>query len=388
MKDSIITFFPVSNGGMTLLRLNDALNTTILIDINIRDVSMADEDICDVAQELRDKLYVDSNKRPYVDAFILTHHHDDHILGFKEHFHLGPLNDYKKPQKDEQPKIVIRELWCTPQFWKQASNNYTLSDDAKAFNTEMRRRVKLFEVSKTIQQEGDRAIIVGKDSDGKTNNILQIVREIGQTFSIINERNISSKFEGFILGPLEQMSDECDEDFEEKNRKSIILQLKVNEPLYTNKILLTGDAECLVWQKLWSIYNNSKRLEYDLLTVPHHSSWHSLSYDSQSEDEDPQVCVDAKKALSQKKAGARIIAQCKPIIDDDDDPPSKAAKDEYLSIVSESNFYCTDEYPDKKKPEPLEFNLTGSGPQKRGIKEKSKISLAAVASTKESYPHG
>ena len=249
MNDSIITFFPVSNGGMTLLRLNDAWYTTILIDINIRDTSSSEENICDVTQELIDRLKVDSNKRPYVDAFILTHHHDDHILGFKEYFHLGSLNGYKEPQDGALPKIIIRELWCTPKFWKQASENYTLSDDAKAFNKEMKRRVKLFEDTKIIQQEGDRAIIIGKDPDGETDGLDMIVREVGTAFSKINERNISAKFEGILLGPLEQQNDEPDEDFEDKNRQSIIMQLNVKETSYIHQILMSGDAECLVWEK-------------------------------------------------------------------------------------------------------------------------------------------
>lgn len=388
MNDSVITFFPVGNGGMTLIRLNDLLETAMLIDVNIRDVSSSEEDICDVAQELRDLLPIDSENRPYVDAFILSHHDNDHILGFKEYFHVGPLDDYKEPKDDENPKIVIRELWSTPRFWKYASDNYSLSDDAKEFNKEMRRRVKLFKDNQYIQPEGERAIIVGKDPDGKTDGMDLIVKEIGTVFSKINERNVYDKLEGFILGPLEQQDDELDEDFDKKNRQSIIMQITVKEFLYENKILITGDAECFVWETLWSLYNNSDRLEYDLLSTPHHCSWHSLSYDSQSENDNPQVCEVAKNALSQAKSGARIIAQCKPIKNNDDDPPSKAAKDEYLTIVDESCFYCTDEYPKEKNPEPIEFNLTSGGPQKKGIKEKSKLSVAALVSTKESYPHG
>lgn len=388
MSDSIISYYPVSNGGMTLIRLNDPLKTSILIDINIRDVDASEEDICDVAQELRDRLPKDSNNRPYVDAFILTHHHDDHVLGFGTYFHVGSADNYVEPEDDECPKIIIQEMWSTPRFWKKASATYTLSDDAKEFNKEMKRRVKLFQDNKVIQQEGDRAIIVGKDTGGNTEGLDLIIRDVGTTFSKVNERDLSSKLEGFIMGPLDKQKDEPDEDFDDKNRQSIILQLTVKESLYSHKILLPGDAECLVWEKLWGLYKDTDRLDYDLLTAPHHCSWHSLSYDSQSECDGPTVCEDSKKALSKVKTGARIIAQCKPIKDDDDDPPSKAAKDEYLTIVSGSNFYCTDEYPDKDNPEPLEFNLTSNGPQKKGIKEKSKLTVAALSSAKESYPHG
>ena len=152
---------------------------------------------------------------------------------------------------------------------------------------------------------------------------------------------------------------------------------------------MAADAECLVWETLWDKYkDDTDRLKYDILQAPHHCSWHSLSHDSQSKDDDPQVCDEAKNALSQAKEGACIVAQCRIIKSSDEDPPSEAAKDEYVDIVGENQFYCTNEHPDEDKPEPIEFNLTGMGPQKRGIKEKAMLSVAALSSTKESYSHG
>ena len=154
-------------------------------------------------------------------------------------------------------------------------------------------------------------------------------------------------------------------------------------------MLLAVDAECLVWETLWGLYKqDTATLQYDILQAPHHCSWHSLSYDSQSKDEDPEVCQDAKTALSQTKEGASIVSQSKPIKNNDTDPPSKAAKDEYLTVVPKERFYCTNEHPSEKKPAPIEFNLTSGGPQKKGAKEKSKLSVAALASTKEAYSHG
>ncbi len=113
-----------------------------------------------------------------------------------------------------------------------------------------------------------------------------------------------------------------------------------------------------------------------------------MSTDSESECDDPQVNKSAKNALSQAKMGAVIVSQSKEIKKDGDTPPSVLAMKEYIDIVGEVNFYCNNTYPDADKPEPLEFNLTSSGPQKRALREKSKISVAAIASTRESYPHG
>lgn len=387
MAYSIVTFFPVGekNGGMTLIRLNDNNDTTILIDCSIGDDPIADH--CDVNQELRDKLPPDSDDRPYVDAFILTHRHDDHLKGFTKHFHTGPLDDYK--DDEDEKKIVIRELWSSHNFWKPASKSYTLCGDAKAFNKEMKRRVELYKENKEIQAEGDRAIIVGKDPDGKTDGLENINYDIGDNFNKINNRLISLKLNGFILSPLERLEDEEDESFNDKNRQSIVMQLTVIQGDQLNKLLMAADAECLIWEALWDKYeDDTEKLEYDILYAPHHCSWHSLSYDSQSKDEDPEICDDAKSALSQSKVGAVIVSQSKVIKASDEDPPSVEAKEEYFGIVEEKQFYCTNEYPDKNKPEPLEFNLTGDGPQKKGIKEKAKLAVAASASAKEAYPHG
>lgn len=380
MDNSTITFFPVGekNGGMILIKLNDSHKTVILIDCSIEDVSIAEH--CDVNQELRDRL-PDLNGRPYVDAFILTHRHDDHLKGFQKHFHLSPLKDYK--DNDDELKIIIKELWSSHNFWKPSSSNYKLCDDAQAFNKEMKRRVELFKKVKKIQAEGDRAIIVGKDPEGRTDELKDINYDIGDTFTKINNLDISSKMNGFILSPVERQKDEDDECFTDKNRQSIVIQLTVKQGEYENKLLMATDAECLVWETLWKKYNNDiSKLEYDILLAPHHCSWHSLSYDSQPNDENPKVCEDAKNALSQNKYGAFIVSQSKIIKDPDQDPPSEAAKKEYVNIIGKKQFICTNEYPDKKKPEPLEFNLTGDGPQKKGIKEKAKLSVAALASTK------
>ena len=387
MADSTVTFFPVGakNGGMTLIKLNNLSKTTILVDCSIGDESIAD--YCDVNQELRHRLPSDSSGRPYVDAFILTHRHDDHVKGLKKHFHLGPIKDYN-PKEDEL-KIIVRELWSSHNFWKPESESYSLCDDAKAFNTEMRRRVELYKSAKIIQEEGNRAIIVGKDIDGKTDGLEEINYDIGDVFCKINNLDVSEKMEGYILSPIVQQENEEDECFTDKNRQSVVFQLTVTQGSYKNKILMAADAECLVWEYLWKKYKTDiSKLEYDILPVPHHCSWHALSYDSQSKNDNPKVCVAAKNALSQKKEGAFLVSQSKIIKDADQDPPSEAAKNEYVDFAGEAQFICTNEYPNEKKPEPIEFNLTENGPQKKGVKEKSKLSVAALSSTKEAYPHG
>ena len=158
-----ITFFPVDNGDMTLIKFGDLDATTLLIDVNIRqDADDPDGEARDVAKDLRERLKKDENGRPYVDAFLLSHPDQDHCRGLKRHFYLGPLDKYPDDKKDDKDKkIVIREMWSSPIVFRRASKTHTLSDDAKAFNTEARRRVQLNRDKNLVVGNGDRIQIMG-----------------------------------------------------------------------------------------------------------------------------------------------------------------------------------------------------------------------------------
>jgi len=389
MGVSTITFFPVDNGGMSLLKLNDENETTFLTDIYIREISEDEDDnIYDVASYLL-KNIKEKDGVPYVDVFLLTHNDEDHIKGLQNYFYLGDPSEYPESEEGEVQKILIKEIWGSTRFWKRSSESNKLCDDAKAFNREMKRRVTLYEDSNFILDEGNRVKIIGLDPDGKTDGLEEIVIDIDEEVSILNEIDLSDKLTLKVLGPIPQQENESDEDFKKSNRASVIISLSVTEGENQSKVLLTGDAEVFVWDCLWSKYkNSSEQLEYDVLLAPHHCSWHSLSYDSQTECDEPEVSSDAKSALSQAIEGAFIISSSKPIKDDDNDPPSFAAKEVYLFFIDESHFLCTQEYPSEENLEPIIINLTSSGPQRKSQKSISKLAAASTAATGEAFPHG
>ena len=374
-----IIFYPVDNGNMIFIKLSD--KTTMLIDINIRKAASDDnkEEIYDVVTHLKDYLEKDSNGRYFLDAFILTHLDLDHIAGLQDNFHLGKIEDYSDKDKE---KIIINETWSSERFWKRETEKITLSEDAKAFNKEMRRRSNLCKNSGgTIQGIGDRAIILGEDDDGLKN----IIHNIGTSTSKINNKEIEN-FNLNILGPIEQQAGEDKECFDEKNRGSVILQFEVTVGSFKHKILLTGDAEVDVWEYMNGIYSD-ELLEYDILSVPHHCSWHSLSHDK-DRDPNPQMSQEAYDALSHSLAGAIAISSSKQILDDENNPPHHRAKKEYIKIVGEDNFYCTGEYRDKDNVEPLVIELTPNGHQIKSNPSTPKTTKGTTESAKVVYPHG
>ncbi|MDD2466774.1 MAG: metallohydrolase [Desulfobulbus sp.] len=386
-----ITFFPVGNGDMTLITLNDSNETNILIDVNIRSAADdPDDDTCDAAAELRKQLKTDDKGRPYVDVFVLSHPDKDHCTGLKKHFHLGKLDDYvSEPPEGEELKIVIKEIWSSPMVFRRASKHHTLTDDAKAFNTEAKRRVNLYKANSGMNiTDGDRILIIGEDEDPeKTKGLEGILKKQGDTINWINGSYNSFAWMR-LLGPFPK-GDEEQEKSLVKNHSSVIIQYHIASDLTHPEacIFLTGgDAEVAIWKKLWETYkDNTDYLKYDLLQAPHHCSWHVLSFDSQSQCDDPKVDADAKSALSQANYGAYIVSSSKAIKDDSSDPPSYAAKQEYLTISK--NFQCTGEYPNETSHEPLEFIVAADGPQPPS-KKKASASVAAVAMAREPLSHG
>lgn len=386
--DTKIAFFPVDNGDMTLLKLGDDAETTVLIDCNIREAADdPTQKTRDVASDLRSRLRRDGNGRPYVDAFLLSHPDEDHCRGLKRHFYLGPLANYPDDNKaDSQKRIVIRELWSSPMVFRRASKEHVLCDDAVAWNAEARRRVQINRNSGFFVADGDRILVLGEDEDGKTDDLAPILVKVDQDFNRING-SFNPCLMGHLLAPMLKADDDT-EDLLSKNHSSVIVNfdLKANPvSLVGRRFLSGGDAEVAIWERLWEKHEFAPSvLEYDLLQTPHHCSWHSLSYDSWSElHEDAVVSSDARSALSQIRDGGIIVASSCPIVDDDCDPPCYGAKLEYETIVAEASgaFYCTAEYPAKDSVAPLEFTVTATAIE---LKKTSPISTllrpAAVAS--------
>jgi hypothetical protein len=231
---------------------------------------------------------------------------------------------------------------------------------------EARRRVKLYR-DRGLGGDGDRIKILGEDVDGKTDDLDIILVKTGETFSTICS-TWDASFEAHLLAPL-IAEDEQEEEVITKNNSSVVVRidLKVNGQK-RSRYLLGGDADVAVWEKICErSEGNLDWLQYDVLIAPHHCSWHTLSYDSWSDlREKAKASVLARKALSQAKAGALIIASSKAIADDDNDPPSVRAKREYEAILKEAKgeFRCL---ADGTGAEPLEIEVLAVGPKVKRV---------------------
>lgn len=376
-KNGTVTFFPVGNGDMTLIELESG--RTLLIDINIREVT---DGVRDVAKDLRARLKEDASGRPYVDAFLLSHPDQDHCRGLRDHFHLGPLADYKEVGEDEDPKIVIREMWSSPIVFRRAvrKDGHGLCKDAKAWKAEAKRRVAVFR-DKGSATSGDRIQILGEDEDGKTDDLSAILVEACETITKIDGA-IDKTFEALLIAPKPKGTDE-EEERRSKNNSSVIANISIasGDEADACKFLTGGDAEVEIWERVWDDHKETVAdLEYDLLQTPHHCSWHSLSEDSWRDmGEDAKVSRKARRALGQARDGAYIVASSNVIADDENDPPCVRAEREYKAIAKEAEgkFVNTASHPSTADPEPMEFQVSKGGiTQKRA--EKSRQTTRSV----------
>ncbi|WPZ07579.1 ComEC/Rec2 family competence protein [Pelagerythrobacter marinus] len=385
-----IVFFPVGNGDMTLVTLDN--DQKLLIDLHARKAADNDDDDApDVMSDLRERLTRDAKGRMFVDGFLLSHPDKDHITGLETHFHLGPPEDWD----EDEDKILIREMWSSPVIFRRACKSHTLCSDAKAWAKEARRRVALYRENGVIGGEGNRIQIMGEDEDGKTDDILGIVVKTTEIVAKLNESR-SGAFEGRLLAPLPQGDDEDTEELLAKNRSSVIIRFSIRGDGILDKccFLSGGDAEVAVWERLWEDLGDDSAdwFEYDILQAPHHCSWHSLSYDSWSDlGEDAKVCEAARSALGQIRKGAIVVASSKTIDPDDADPPSDRAKREYISIVDgkSDRFVCVADIWDAEE-HTLEYQIAASGITKT-VKSVAKAAAAAMgigATASQARAHG
>lgn len=373
-NDSILTAFPVGNGDTILVTVGKKF--AMLIDMNITSaaVDANDKSAYNVYQHLMDVLPKDANGRPYVSVFVNTHPDQDHIRGIDKYLHLGPLSKYD--DKAAEKKIVVNELWFSPRVFTEYHSD--LSDDAKALKKEANRRIDAYNAKTADLAAGDRIRVIGWSDSDDVEGLDDVTSGAGTTitrFDGVDRDDLSV----FVHAPFKADTD--DEDGE-RNDTSIVLQLrfKIDDDPLACRVLLGGDAGCMIWEKIIE-RSAEDTLKWDLLVAPHHCSWTFFSEESSEEECASDVVV---QLLSDHHlAGARVIVSSKPIKDDDDNPPHYIAAEKYKECVGKTSLLCTGEHPDEKEPKPVVFEMTKTGPLKRSDAAKSSAGSGTV--TAETY---
>lgn len=372
MKHSI-KFYPVGNGDCSLVSIGGA-NLKMMFDCNFRQqAENDDEEMYDVLSDLIDNELSTKCGLPFLDAFLLTHPDQDHCRGFADKFYLGDPDTIKDSDK-EAKKILIGELWYSPRVFEEYTSD--LTDDAKAFKKEAKRRMDLYKTDKNkADQHGNRIRIIGwtdaKDLEG-------LDERITVPGNLVNEVNGKEckQFEMFIHAPFKDDIENAD-----RNETSIVSQLRFKtDNGEITRVFLAGDAEWHVWENIMNKTGDDDYLHWDLLEAPHHCSYTFFADDRK--DEPNQASIDF---LDKRESGAFVVASSKVIKQNSDNPPCQKAKNRYVEKVGDSNFFCTSGTSEKEADKPIVFEIDNDGLQlqeDKVIEEKTKS--APVRDTK---PH-
>lgn len=359
-------YWPVGSGDSTTIAIDDKT----VIQVDLRHLTAADDSddprmaIIDHLEKALPKV----NNKPYLAAFILTHPDEDHCRGFA----------------DLLKRVTIGELWHTPRVFREYPRD--LSDDAKAFRVEAKRRV-----AKTIKEKGnvsagDRVRVIGYDDLLKEDDYKGLPTTCltipGHSVTQIDGKELKEKFSAFIHAPFKEDSDG------DRNDTSVAMQVSLLCDKAVGRALFFGDLCYPTIKKIFDISKPSD-VEWNIFLAPHHCSKSVMYWKAEGEKEESlkQDILDSieKAAL----APGHIVASSEPIPSSNksgDNPPHAQAKARYEEIVPDK-FLCTQEHPNEQTPEPIIFAMTEQGlqyeePKQQRDSAKSQSLSTAVAAAR------
>ncbi|MCC7515212.1 MAG: cobyric acid synthase CobQ, partial [Bacteroidia bacterium] len=270
--------------------------------------------------------------------------------------------------------------WFSPMIAEEHTN-----DDEDAYQQEAERRIELHRNNSADKDlPGNRIKIVGYDGN-KDYSTLNHLRAIpGTVVSTFNNKQ-QTTFSVFIHAPFKEHLNSAEKD---KNSTSIVFQARFKELAadkeFSGLAMFGGDSDHYSWaiilEKTKKYKNdvNEQALKWDLFLAPHHCSWTFFNDTPQDENTEPKKT--SLEVLDNKRNGARVIASSKKIVNEDDNPPHYEAKQEYIKkLAKSSDFLNTSIEPKESAPEPLVFEITGSGIKKLKTASEAEADRLAAA---------
>jgi beta-lactamase superfamily II metal-dependent hydrolase len=364
LPDPGFVFWPVGCGDSTTVVINK--DTIVQIDVHhVADAEEEDDPRIPIVDRLIELLPKKSGK-PYLAAFGATHLDRDHVQGFA----------------DLLDRVVIGDLWFTPRIlWEQKQDDQAeLCEDAKAFEKEAERRIKLMK-KQGAAGSGDRIRIIGYNEVLKEHS--DIYKDLpegavtipGSTFTHIDGEDQSERFSAFVHAPFKVDTEG------ERNDTSFALQVTLTDGENSGRALLLGD---LSYPTLKRIFDRSKKekLAWGAFLAPHHCSKSAMYWKGEDDDEE-KLKRDILEAIEKAEDdGGYIIASSTKVPASDEkgaNPPHAKAAKRYRELVDDGHFLCTAEHPSESSPEPVVFELDDGALVLRGGAEKSNESKASLA---------
>jgi hypothetical protein len=338
-----LTIFNLGNADSS--RLDLANGQKLLFDYAAtRDPNMKDDRRCDLSQLLR----ADLGSRKNFDVVAFTHLDDDHICGATEFFRLEHATAYQGTGR-----IAINELWVPAAAIIEPSAD--LKPEAQVIQKEARHRL--------IQGRGIRVFSRPARLEAwlKQNGLTlasraHLITDAGQ---LVPNQGV----EFFIHSPFGHRVNGTVID---RNDLSLVFQATFLVGSQLTRLIMSADITSELLSDLIGItraHGNDDRLLWDIIKLPHHCSYRSLS-DEKGKDETTPVPAVKWLFETQGQSVGIIVSTSDPIPTIDTiQPPHRQAANYYRRIARERGyqFIVTMEHPSTMYPEPLEITIDGSG---------------------------
>ena len=360
MQKHQVVFYPVGNGDTSQLVLS--AGRRVLFDFCHRKKADNEETPeIDLKKRLKDEL--DAAGLDYFDVVAFTHADEDHIQSSTEFFELQHAVKYQG-----DGRIKIKQLWVPAAMAMESASNDQQSDEFVILRQEARHRLlegKDILIFSRPQELMDWLVPKLKERGEAANARDHLFIDAGTLVPGFSLTTDGAEF--FCHSPF--IKHYQNGDFI-RNSAALVFNIRLQAGANTFDYLEVGDAH---WEDLEDIvsitkyHKNDDRLAWDLINIPHHCSYKSLSDEKGEKETEPKPGV--KELLRAGKRDAYIVSCSKPVVDvkesyDQIQPPhiqARKAYERYLKEVGGRKFLVTMEEPNANKPEPLVFDVTANG---------------------------
>ena len=350
---STITLYPLGNADS--YRIDLPGGQKLLFDFaDMRDPNDPKDKRVDLPKELRADLKAAG--RTSYDVVAFTHFDDDHVCGADTFFWLE-----HDPKYQGKGRIKIDELWVPA--WAITETKDELCEAGKILQTEARYRLKngarirVFsrpaQLEKWLKQNG--LTLVSRQ---------HLITDAGRYvpgWEADNAKGLAI----FVHSPFAARQD--DGTFDDRNMNCLVFQATFRDGGTATRALLMGDTTypCIAdIVRITKYHGNTDRLKWDIVKLPHHSSWKSLGADKGiNETKADPLVAELYETHGQLKS--RMISMSKPIPtnDDDDQPPHRQAANYYKRIARQKSgeYAVTMEHPSVAAPAPMVIAIDWRG---------------------------
>ena len=343
-----VRFFPIGNADTCVI---ESGGRRFVFDYAAPKPQGGDDRRIDLAETLRTEFK--KEKRNTVDVVSFSHLDTDHFAGASEFFHF----EYAKKYQGEG-RIHIKEMWVPAAAILESK--WDQSKEGRIIQAEARHRLK--------KGKGIRVISKPELLDDWLKD--QGIDPRSRRHLIVGAGNLMPGFslrdkgiEFFVHAPFSDQSDESEVD---RNGESSVFHITIKDGADDVGLLLTGDTPYDVLSRIVVTSEragNEDRLYWDMVKVPHHSSYSSLGPEKGKEKTKP---VPSVRRLYEEygEDGGIIVSPSKVIPSSDEtQPPHKQAAEYYRSAAKKlgGSYVVTMEHPTKKNPKPVSLKVSGMG---------------------------